>query len=295
MALATRILTSAAAALALAACSAENSAGTASGTAASDADCVPIADGTYQIRNGKILVSMAGDSAVSTAPETVATPDTSGGTQVPVGWAAQLEQSFAGRGYPWMGLQVRDGIAALTGTAPSMSARDIGFITGEAALKSDVEGAEKVSLIVNAIAVQDRDEGVGMGLTGLMSTSLSRQDCQDAFDRTMANGDIEFPVNTTMISPSSLRRLDAATGIARLCSAYRIEIAEHTDSRGSDDYNLQLSRQRANVVMQYMVDRGVDEAVLKAVGYGESQPLDPSNTPEARMKNERTEFRVSTR
>ena len=89
--------------------------------------------------------------------------------------------------------------------------------------------------------------------------------------------------------------LDAVTGIARLCSAYRIEIAEHTDSLGSDSYNLQLSRQRSDAVKAYMVEHGVDESVLTAAGYGESQPIDPANTPEARARNERTEFHVSGR
>ena len=88
---------------------------------------------------------------------------------------------------------------------------------------------------------------------------------------------------------------DTLTGIARLCGAYAIEIAEHTDSRGSDSYNLQLSHQRAEAIKVYMIERGVDENALTAVGYGESRPIDPANTPEARAKNERTEFTVSAR
>ena len=288
MALAMRILTGTAAALALAACSGQDTARSADTTAAAGSECVPIADGTYEIRNGKILVLAPGASR----PEPVTTPDVS---EAPIGWAARLEQDFADRGYSWMGLKVRDGIAALTGTAPGMAARDVSFIAGEAALQTVSEAEPPIRLIVNAMAVEGRDEGVGTGLARLMDTDLTLADCQDAFDRTLSAAQIEFPVNTAEISPTSLPVLDAATGVALLCSAYRIEIAEHTDSRGSDSYNRQLSRQRADALKDYMVERGVDEKVLKPVGYGESQPIDPANTPEARAKNERTEFRVSSR
>lgn len=288
MALATRILTGAAAALALAACSGQDTASTSETVTAANADCVPIADGTYQIRNGKILVMSATASGVQ--PVSVPEP-----LDEPVGWAAKLERSFADQGYDWMGLQVRDGVAALTGTAPGLAARDVSFIAGEAALQADPEGAEKVSLIVNAMNVEGREESFGAGLSALMTSDLSLADCQEAFDRTLRARDFEFPVNTAEVSPSDLPLLDAVTGVATLCSDYRIEIGEHTDSRGSDTYNLQLSRQRAEAVMAYMVEHGVDEKALKAVGYGEAQPIDPANTPEARAKNERTEFKVSSR
>ena len=286
MALATRILAGAASVLALAACSGQETASTAAEVAAADAECVPIADGLYTIRNGKILVTDPN------APQPV--PQTGQETMPePVGWAATLERSFADRGYDWMGLQVRDGVAVLTGAAPGLAARDVSFVTGKAALQADPDGAEKVSLTVNAMSVEGRDDNIGAGLADLMTGDLTLDACQRAFDETLRVDDIDFPVNTTDLTAAELPVADALTGIARLCSAYRIEIAEHTDSRGSDSYNLQLSRQRAEVIRDYMIEHGVDESVLKAAGYGESQPLNPANTPEARAQNERTEFRLS--
>ena len=107
MALATRMVTGAAAVLALAACSGQDSAPTAQKAASvAKADCIPISDGTYQIRNGKILVMRAD---ASSRPEPAPITDMSG---EPVGWAAKLEQTFETTGYPWLGLQVRDGVAA---------------------------------------------------------------------------------------------------------------------------------------------------------------------------------------
>ncbi|WP_321489181.1 OmpA family protein [uncultured Hyphomonas sp.] len=290
MALAMRMVTGAAAVLALAACSGQDSAPTAQqATSVAEADCIPISDGTYQIRNGKILVMRAD---ASSRPEPAPITDMSG---QPVGWAAKLEQSFATTGYPWLGLQVRDGVAAVVGTAPGLAARDVSFLTAKAAIQNDPEGAEKVGLIVNAMAVEGREDTLGAGLTRLMNSDLTLNDCQDAFNQTLRVDDIDFPVNMAVLNAAELPVADTATGIARLCTAYNIEIAEHTDSRGSDSYNLQLSRQRAEAIRAYMIERGVDEAVLTAKGYGESQPVDSGTSAAARDRNERTEFIVTPR
>jgi outer membrane protein OmpA-like peptidoglycan-associated protein len=287
------MVTGAAAALTLAACSAQDSASgaqTAQTTAnVEDADCIPIADGTYQVRDGKVLVMKANASR----PEAVPTTDVPG---QPLGWAAMLEQSFASSGYDWMGLQVRDGVAAVTGIAPGLAARDVSFLSAKAAILNDAEGAEKVDLIVNTMAVDGREETLGgQGLARLMNGAVTASACQDAFDQTLSVDDIDFPVNTATLTAAELPVADALTGIARLCSAYKIEIGEHTDTRGSDSYNLQLSRQRADAIRDYMIERGVSEDVLKAVGYGEAQPIDTGNSAEARARNERTEVKVSTR
>lgn len=290
MALAMRMVTGAAAVLALAACSGQDSAPTEQqATSVAEADCIPISDGTYQIRDGKILVMRAD---ASSRPEPAPITNMSG---EPVGWAAKLEQSFETTGYPWLGLQVRNGVAAVVGTAPGLAARDVSFLTAKAAIQNDPEGAEKVGLIVNAMAVEGREDTLGAGLTRLMNSDLTLNDCQDAFNQTLRVDDIDFPVNMAVLNTAELPVVDAATGIARLCSAYNIEIAEHTDSRGSDSYNLQLSRQRAEAIRAYMIERGVDEAVLTAKGYGESRPVDSGTSAAARDRNERTEFIVTPR
>jgi outer membrane protein OmpA-like peptidoglycan-associated protein/tetratricopeptide (TPR) repeat protein len=76
-----------------------------------------------------------------------------------------------------------------------------------------------------------------------------------------------------------------------------IEISAHTDSRGSDEYNLKLSQKRADAVVAYLIDRGVDPSMLIAKGYGESQPVNkcvngvPCTEAEY-QENRRSEFKV---
>ena len=69
-----------------------------------------------------------------------------------------------------------------------------------------------------------------------------------------------------------------------------IEVAGHTDSRGSDAYNMNLSQQRAEAVRNYLVSKGIAADRLSAKGYGESQPIAGNVTDEDRFKNRRVEL-----
>ena len=72
----------------------------------------------------------------------------------------------------------------------------------------------------------------------------------------------------------------------------RVEIGGHTDARGSDTYNQSLSEQRAQSVMTYLIEKGVDAARLSAVGYGEAQPVDNNETDEGMERNRRVELKI---
>jgi OmpA-OmpF porin, OOP family len=77
-----------------------------------------------------------------------------------------------------------------------------------------------------------------------------------------------------------------------------IEIRAHTDNKGDDKYNMNLSDARAQVVENYLVSKGIDKSRLQSKGYGASLPVAPnkhedgSDDPEGRQKNRRTEFKV---
>ncbi len=77
-----------------------------------------------------------------------------------------------------------------------------------------------------------------------------------------------------------------------------VELSSHTDSKGSDGYNLKLSQQRAESVVNYLISKGIGKDRLVAKGYGETKPIalnsnaDGSDNPDGRQMNRRTEFRV---
>jgi len=82
-------------------------------------------------------------------------------------------------------------------------------------------------------------------------------------------------------------------GIAANCPNASVSIEGHTDSQGADAYNLNLSEQRAQAVVTYLIDQGVDGTRLSSIGYGESAPIGDNDTPEGRAQNRRIEFNVS--
>ena len=69
-----------------------------------------------------------------------------------------------------------------------------------------------------------------------------------------------------------------------------IEVAGHTDSRGSDAYNMKLSQERAEAVRNYLISKGIAADRLTAKGYGESQPVADNATDEGRAQNRRVEL-----
>lgn len=201
---------------------------------------------------------------------------------------------FSGLGFPWMGLDIKGRVGTLTGSAPDASAKEAAYTAGRAAIEADLDVSERLNVIVDGISIEGGDAGLGAAIANLPADPTVAQ-CQNAFVQVMDGRNVEFEVNQAVINSISARLLNAATGAALLCGEYNLEVGGHTDSRGSDDYNLTLSQSRANAVRQYLIERGVPAAGLTAVGYGETRPLDPAMTLEAYEKNRRTEFTVRAR
>ncbi|HET9625942.1 MAG TPA: OmpA family protein [Kofleriaceae bacterium] len=107
---------------------------------------------------------------------------------------------------------------------------------------------------------------------------------------------IYFDYNSAKIQSRSFPILDAvAATLQGNPSIQLIEIQGHTDERGDDAYNLDLSDRRAKSVMKYLADKGVDEKRLTAQGYGETQPLDRAHNEKAWAKNRRVAFLIIKR
>ncbi|MFH2094278.1 MAG: OmpA family protein, partial [Bacteroidota bacterium] len=73
-------------------------------------------------------------------------------------------------------------------------------------------------------------------------------------------------------------------------SSVEIEIAGHTSSEGTDEYNQNLSQNRAESVRAYLVKKGISDSRITAKGYGEKQPVADNETEEGRILNRRVEF-----
>jgi outer membrane protein OmpA-like peptidoglycan-associated protein len=74
--------------------------------------------------------------------------------------------------------------------------------------------------------------------------------------------------------------------------AIGVEISGHTDNTGSPEHNQNLSEQRANSVVDYLINKGIDPERMKASGYGEALPVADNGTEEGRALNRRTELKI---
>ncbi|MEP1152678.1 MAG: OmpA family protein [Balneola sp.] len=102
-----------------------------------------------------------------------------------------------------------------------------------------------------------------------------------------------FATNSANIDPTSLDDLDELVNIMKDDEDLRLSIEGHTDSRGNNDYNLELSKLRAEAVKQYLVNGGVSADRIGAIGYGETRPLTTNDTAQGRLKNRRVELNIS--
>jgi outer membrane protein OmpA-like peptidoglycan-associated protein len=73
----------------------------------------------------------------------------------------------------------------------------------------------------------------------------------------------------------------------------KIQLEGHTDSVGTDDYNMKLSEQRAGAVRDYLTTQGVASTGLTAVGLGKADPVASNGTDAGRQQNRRVEMVVS--
>lgn len=133
------------------------------------------------------------------------------------------------------------------------------------------------------------------GNTPYVSMTASTGGITVVFDDTRAElTGVTFKVGSAELVPSSLKTLDAAIAGLKRNPKAKVEVQGHTSSEGGDDYNQQLSEDRANAVRDYMIRRGIAEARLTARGYGSSVPKADNDTESGRKQNRRIELVVTS-
>jgi len=115
---------------------------------------------------------------------------------------------------------------------------------------------------------------------------------------TIALLNVQFDVNKAEIKSASMPAVENVYGLMKSYPSIRIELRGHTDSTnstGDPDYNIKLSQRRADAVKEALVKRGIAADRIRAIGYGERQPIADNRTEEGRAMNRRTEFVIVSR
>ena len=103
---------------------------------------------------------------------------------------------------------------------------------------------------------------------------------------------ILFDTNKDTFKQQTFPVLLAISAILKEYPSSKFSIEGHTDSDGSNEFNLRLSDSRALAVKKYLVEQGIDEFRLSAMGYGESKPIDTNNTKAGKANNRRVEVKL---
>jgi outer membrane protein OmpA-like peptidoglycan-associated protein len=102
--------------------------------------------------------------------------------------------------------------------------------------------------------------------------------------------DILFDVGKSTLKPGAQASIGRIAVVLRQYPQHQILVEGHTDATGSDEFNLQLSRDRASSVRTELVAGGVEASKISAEGFGESRPVATNDTPAGRQQNRRVEI-----
>lgn len=177
----------------------------------------------------------------------------------------------------------------------TMNGTDV-LLTGRAANVGEREAINELAerepegfnQVLNIEVIGEEAENVGQ----LESEEL----CQELLDELNNENAIQFGVDSARLNPGRpIEVLKTLAGAMNQCPAFNVMIEGHTSTPAEDAYNLELSKQRAGTVLQYLVEeQGIDADRLSSEGYGETRlKVDPEVTDEDRAANRRIEFVVS--
>jgi outer membrane protein OmpA-like peptidoglycan-associated protein len=105
--------------------------------------------------------------------------------------------------------------------------------------------------------------------------------------------DVLFDTGKYTLRPTAREKLAKLSGIILGHPSLKLEVEGHTDSVGTEDYNMQLSKDRANSVRDFLVRQGNNSSFITARGFGKNQPVATNGTASGRQQNRRVELVVS--
>ena len=111
--------------------------------------------------------------------------------------------------------------------------------------------------------------------------------------RLIMPGNITFDTAQSTVRPEFYATLNSVARVLAKYNQTNVLVEGHTDNVGSDQYNLQLSIRRAESVGNYLASQGVAVPRIRALGYGETEPLESNSTDAGRQANRRVEIQLS--
>lgn len=166
-------------------------------------------------------------------------------------------------------------------------------VAQQQALAVEADKAKKAAEEADRLRQQAEKEKADLRaqLLAQLNAVLSTRDTARGLIANMS--DVLFKTGSFELLPGARERLAKVSGIVLAHPGLRLEVEGHTDSIGSDEYNQQLSEERADAVRSYLVQQGIPESAIVARGLGKSSPVASNDTAEGRQQNRRVEMVIS--
>ncbi|OFW39505.1 MAG: flagellar motor protein MotB [Acidobacteria bacterium RIFCSPLOWO2_12_FULL_60_22] len=160
----------------------------------------------------------------------------------------------------------------------------------ERALKTAAEQAEQARKTTAEQAEREKQE-LRDKLVTQLNLVLETRDSARGLIVNMS--DVLFDTGKHTLRPVAREKLAKLSGIVLAYPTLNLEVEGHTDSVGTDEYNMQLSEMRANAVRDYLIHEGINSSSVAARGFGEGQAVATNDTAAGRQENRRVELVVS--
>lgn len=142
------------------------------------------------------------------------------------------------------------------------------------------------------IASAEKPYIINIPLTPIQTTNKNNETTFN-IGQTVVLKNVFFESDSYQLQPTSYLELNKLAELLQNNPFLRIEIGGHTDNTGKKEYNLELSKNRAKAVFDYLIQqKDIDNKRLMYKGYADLYPLQPNSTPEGRAINRRTEFKI---
>jgi len=191
---------------------------------------------------------------------------------------------------PYTGQQKVSNLAAGAGLGAAAGA-GLGLLAGGDDRKNALIGAGIGALAGGAIGgYMDQQENQLRAQLQGTGVSVTRTG-----DRIILNmpSNITFDSDQAAVKPEFYPTLNSVALVLKEFNRSLVDVAGHTDSTGSDSYNLTLSQQRAQSVSSYLISQGNDGRRFYTQGFGESRPIADNSTDAGRAANRRVEIQIS--
>ena len=165
----------------------------------------------------------------------------------------------------------------------------IGAIAGddEAAIAGAVAGAAIGGGIGNYMDRQEQELRAELASTGVRVQRYGDN------IRLIMPGNVTFATGDSDVRPEFYATLNSVSKVLARYNKTNVLVEGHTDNVGADQYNLQLSIDRAESVGNYLAAQGVAVPRIRALGYGETQPLASNASDDGRQQNRRVEIQLT--